>query len=176
MGIKELKLLTSSESYGGNHYCHATVMLNSNKFDELTEEVRESIGYDAGRFIEELRDKIELYHAKETQQEKRTENIDKMKDLFHQAGFELIHATIIDNQYSNHPVYYKNPWLEVTTAKGVIIIGWRKRVISIDWSKSDIEQTAEELFPNEDSTKYDQLIHAWGYEKAVEYLTILAKA
>jgi hypothetical protein len=176
MKVEDLKLLSSSESYGGNHSCHATVMLNSNKFDELPEEVRETIGYDAERFIEELRNKIELAHAKEFQQEKRQENIVKMQGLFHLAGFEFIHAEVIDNQYSEHPVYYADPWQVVTTTKGLFTIGWRKRVISIDWSKAYTKKTADELFPDEDVTKYDQLIHAWGYDKAVEYLTKLCES
>ncbi len=62
------------------------------------------------------------------------------------------------------------PWYKVTTSKGPITIGWRKRVISIDWSESDVDIPAHVLFPEEDVTKYDNLIHAWSYDKAKEYL------
>jgi hypothetical protein len=61
----------------------------------------------------------------------------------------------------------------VTTSRGVIKIGWRSRVINIDWSESDIKGLAKELFPNENVTKEDQYIHAWGYDKAKEYISVL---
>ncbi len=84
-----------------------------------------------------------------------------------------IFAETIPNEYgdsTSDPYYLHSPWLLVTTRIGRIKIGWRKRVISIDWSDSTLIKTANELFPNEDVTKDDQLIHAWGYGKAKEYL------
>lgn len=65
------------------------------------------------------------------------------------------------------------PWYVITTKLGRIKIGWRKRVIEIDWSDSIIGKTAWALFPQEDVTKEDKLIHAWGYEKAKEYINTL---
>ena len=176
METKELKILSGSESHGPNHNCHAQVVLNSNKYDELSEDAQRDLSWEAQEFIEKLRHNIEVKWAEENLQDKRQENIEKMKDLFHKAGFELVYATVIPNGYSDHPVYFTTPWLEVTTSKGPIIIGWRKRVISINWSKSEITAKAEELFKEEDTTKYDRLIHAWSYEKAVDYLSILADA
>lgn len=61
----------------------------------------------------------------------------------------------------------------VVTRKGPIKIGWRKSVISIDWSNSQILATADALFPTENVTKDGRLIHAWGYDKAHEYVTRL---
>lgn len=74
--------------------------------------------------------------------------------------------------------YYKEslrPWFVVTTPKGRIKIGWRKRVININWSDTKIELEAEALFPEEDVTKFNKTIHAWGLEKAQEYLNVLLK-
>jgi hypothetical protein len=68
-----------------------------------------------------------------------------------------------------------SPWFIVTTDKGRIKIGWRKRVINIDWTDSQIKQTGDQLFPNEDVTKWETGIHAWGYEKAKEYLDVILK-
>jgi hypothetical protein len=173
---KELKVLSSSDSRGSNHNCLTKVMLNSNLFNELDEQSRSDIAYDAGRYIEEIRNKIELAHAKQYRHEKRQENIEAMKELFHRAGFDPIYAKVIENQYDSNPAYYTDPWLIVTTAKGPIKIGWRKRVIEINWSESDIKQSAKDLFPSEAVTKVDQSIHAWGKEKAVNYLYELKNA
>jgi hypothetical protein len=80
---------------------------------------------------------------------------------------EKIYVKAIPNEYGERPHY---PWFAVTTSKGVIKIGWRHRVINIDWSESDIKKTGKELFPEEDVTRGENYIHAWGYEKAQEYL------
>lgn len=82
-----------------------------------------------------------------------------------------IYVEQIPNEYwGRDPYGFASPWLIVTTPRGRIKLGWRKRVISIDWSGSDIKETANDLFPNENVTKIDWLIHAWGYEKAKAYL------
>lgn len=101
----------------------------------------------------------------------RDKKIAELKSLFNNP----IYVKIIDNEYwGEHPYAWASPWLLVTTAKGVIKIGWRKRVINIDWSQSDVKTEARDLFPTEDVTKGDytnpRYIHAWGYEKAKEYL------
>ena len=61
----------------------------------------------------------------------------------------------------------------VTTQKGRIKLGWRKRVINIDWSESDIDLDGNEIFKDERVTTGDKYVHAWSYEKAIEYLTKL---
>lgn len=79
-----------------------------------------------------------------------------------------IHVKEIPNEYEGAMAIM--PWFVVTTAKGPIKIGWRKRVIEIDWNETGVEEWAEKLFPDEDVTKNGRSIHAWGYEKAKEYL------
>ncbi|MFA6437153.1 MAG: hypothetical protein WC242_03245 [Candidatus Paceibacterota bacterium] len=71
------------------------------------------------------------------------------------------------------------------TEFGTIKIGWRKRVININWS--DVAKKLEErgyenasqkilaLFESEDVTKDGSNIHAWGYEKAKGYLRQIRK-
>lgn len=79
----------------------------------------------------------------------------------------------IPNGYCSQYCCKHLPWFIVTTVKGRIKIGWRKRVIEIDWSDSAIEKTAQELFHKEYATKENKLIHALGYEKAQKYIDIL---
>ena len=78
----------------------------------------------------------------------------------------------IPNQYDSESV---RPWFRVFTNRGVFVIGWQKRVISIDWTDTDC-LSAEELFLKEDVTKSERLIHAWGYEKAKEYIQKLMES
>jgi hypothetical protein len=85
---------------------------------------------------------------------------------------EPIYVKEIPNEYNGGKL---SPWYLVTTKKGVIKIGWRKRVIVIDWSDSDIVPKAEELFGSELVDNYKptmsgKMIHAWGYDKANEYI------
>ncbi len=77
----------------------------------------------------------------------------------------------IPNGYSENMSYF--PWFQVTTKAGRIIIGWRKRVINIDWTGSIIEKTAQDLFHDEQVTKVGKSIHADNYEKAKEYIETL---
>lgn len=86
-----------------------------------------------------------------------------------------IFAKAIPNGYCPRYCCRHLPWFIVTTPIGHFTIGWRKRVIQIDWSETLCLKTAEFLFPLDDVTKSDRMIHAWSYEKAAEYIaTILA--
>lgn len=71
----------------------------------------------------------------------------------------------IDAYYTKHL-----PWFVVTTPVGRITLGWRRSVISISWEDSAIKDTAEDLFPDEDVTKFTKGIHAWSPAKAKIYI------
>ena len=66
---------------------------------------------------------------------------------------------------------FKNPWWLIKTEFGLIRIGWRKRVITIDWSDTDVRK----IITEDDTTKEEHMVHAWTVEKAVEYLKALKK-
>lgn len=82
----------------------------------------------------------------------------------------------IPNGYCSRSCCAFKPWFVVTTSAGRIKIGWRKSVIHLEWTDSDIRKTAEEIFPNEEAwpgyqtTQYDRIIHAHGYEAARKYI------
>lgn len=67
------------------------------------------------------------------------------------------------------------PWFIVTTRIGRITIGWRKRVINIDWSETT-GKTSGELFPSEDVTKGERMIHAWSIEDAQRYVDAILQS
>ena len=100
----------------------------------------------------------------------RSEDYDSNKDeeksrllsTFVTAGIPTDTVYELVNEYSRNGY----PWFLVKTEKGFIKIGWRKRVINIDWSDADIRYTVED-----DVTKDDTFCHAWSYDKAVKYLT-----
>jgi hypothetical protein len=84
---------------------------------------------------------------------------------------EKIFVKEIPNGYCSRWCCSMKPWYTVTTTKGVVTLGWRKRVIEISWEPNVTgARTADALFPGEDVTKIGCLIHAWSYEKAKQYL------
>jgi len=88
-------------------------------------------------------------------------------------GDSVIYIEEIPNGYCTDYCCKHLPWFIITTSKGRIKIGWRKRVIYIDWSDTIIKENADIIFPYEDVTKFDKVIHAWGCDKAKEYLNLL---
>jgi len=69
-------------------------------------------------------------------------------------------------------------WFIVSTPDGDIKIGWRKRVINIVWLEN--YKKFKETFISEETTRFggdkEKGIHAWGIEKAVEYLSRAKKS
>jgi len=122
------------------------------------------------------------------------EAMHEFQNISDQAGLGNMLLTPIKNEYWGDDPVWATPWILMRTPKGSIKMGWRKRVISIDWSdvvafhckelkdfkdheaKEAIEKSflAKTLFPDEDVTKDEFLIHAWGYGKLLEYLTKLS--
>ncbi len=80
----------------------------------------------------------------------------------------------VPNGYDPNSAYTKHlPWFVVTTPVGRITIGWRKRVISIDWSATVGTKDSSTLFAAEEVTMDTKLIHAWSTEKAATYIAAI---
>ena len=81
---------------------------------------------------------------------------------------------LLPNGYSDADCYSHIPWFLFHTIDGDIIMGWRKRVISIEWQENYKPFDMNELFGTENVTKWEEGgkrgIHAYGMEKAEEYL------
>lgn len=75
----------------------------------------------------------------------------------------------IQNGYCSRDCCQDRPWFLFRTEHGLIKIGWRKRVIAIDWSDTGLRK----VISKDDVTMSTYDIHAWGYGKAVTYLSIL---
>ncbi len=103
-------------------------------------------------------------------QEIETKTLAQFKDAFNKADPERRYTFIpIPNEYCTCDVCAS--WYEVRVAgcKGFIKVGWRKRVINLDWSANGASVTISD----DDVTKGPSLIHAWGYDKLIEYLKVL---
>lgn len=88
----------------------------------------------------------------------------------------------IPNGYCSQYCCAFKPWFVITTSVGRIKIGWRKSVIHLEWTDSIIEGVAKDIFPSEEAwpgyetTQYDKVIHAHGYEAAKKYIARLMVA
>jgi hypothetical protein len=103
----------------------------------------------------------------------KLDTFEEFKRLFKSAGFRYATFEEIPNEYCGPQCCPNNVWYDVSTEAGVFKIGWRKRVISLDWSGATIKTHSDFLFPHEDTTKGEQMIHCWGYHKARQYLRVL---
>lgn len=104
----------------------------------------------------------------------------KFREIFEKAGFKDIRMLSLPNGYC--PCDHCAPWFNVNTEFGTIQVGWRKRVINIDWTQMYRvlkqcrrlpKKTFASLFEDENVTKGDTSIHAWGWDKAEDYLSRL---
>lgn len=107
--------------------------------------------------------------------ESKKEAEKEKNDIISLFGDRAIFVEEIPNGYCDRYCCKHLPWFIVTTKKGRIKIGWRKRVIEINYMETINEQSSQSLFPNEDVTKFDKTIHAWSLEKAKEYIDVILK-
>jgi hypothetical protein len=110
-----------------------------------------------------------IHHERERMREEsrgETESILTLAGLKPERMWELANRYWpLSPQYD----YARRPWWLAQTSLGLIQIGRRKRVISIEW-----DATHRRVVVTEDNvTKSDTMVHAWSTAKAVEYLTRL---
>jgi len=125
------------------------------------------------------------YHKDCHKKFKNDREVNDFAKLFEDAGFKDFEMEAIPNGYcKDEDCTACASWFDVHFGKGLkyrgrIKIGWRKRVINIDWSGMainfgrgvfDYRGDILKSFSKEDVTKGDYYIHAWGIEKATFYL------
>ena len=160
----EYQLLHGMESFGEHGY-GIKIFVASTAGVPKTDNFKDALYRIGGELEQELQaavlatDKNALLRAAEERH--------VVRGLF---GDHKIFVETIPNGYCSRACCRHLPWFVVTTGIGRIKIGWRKRVINIDWSDTTLKTSAELLFPDEDVTKYEHLIHAWSLDKAREYL------
>ena len=110
----------------------------------------------------------ELHHKNCYYIQRASRELAEFQQVFALAGFKNVVWTPLPNNYwPDVPEYapIRTPWYRALTPWGVITIGWRKRVIEIDWSTTKIEHEFKD-----DVTKSKTMIHAWTAGKAADYL------
>lgn len=95
------------------------------------------------------------------------------KEILDRSEMPYTSMRAIPNEYYTDPTFF-GPWFIVDTPWGPLRIGYRKRVINIDWSDTQINHNGGVTFKGEGVTIGRTYIHAWGKEKAIEYLRVLA--
>ena len=96
--------------------------------------------------------------------------------LFTLADIDIINVCQNENRYwpdspSYNSVRNSSPWWKVTTTFGDVVVGYRKRVILIDW----IDTNKRGIVTTDDVTKDDHMVHAWSITDAVLYLAAFAR-
>lgn len=159
-------------------------------------EKENSIWHRVGDEVERIRLTQALRLDPETAERAAKTKADFAK-AFADAGLGPIFMEEIPNGYwpESDPYGKFDPWFKVATPIGYVKIGWRKRVINIDWSGTVLRSlvkneydyydlprlpSGKELFQfaldnNETTTVDDHYVHAYGYEKATAYLKVLAE-
>lgn len=118
---------------------------------------------------------VECYHKSCNRKMLNEKETAKFKECFEKAGFIDFEMEHIPNEYCHDIINCTMcaDWFNVRTRWRIIKIGWRKRVINIDWSECKIIPDGNETFKTEDTTKSEDFVHAHGWDKCVEYLTAL---
>lgn len=80
------------------------------------------------------------------------------------AGFKVIGAIRQPNEYGS--LLYRGPWWLFDTDMGVVKVGWRKRVIQLDFSKVD----SSYIVTDDSVTKSAGMVHADNHDQLTSYL------
>lgn len=152
---------------------------------ETPKEKENGLFYGVGRQVEELlSEQAKRLDPATWEREAKTKA--DFEKAFADAGLGPVFMEPIPNEYWSSAI--GDPWYNVATPIGYIKIGWRKRVINIDWARTVLMSLlkdkysseprppgGEELLPDviksgETTTLGDYYVHAYGYEKATKYL------
>ena len=105
----------------------------------------------------------------------RTKSREEVTSILTLAGLKPERMWELANGYwPDAPTYddVRTSWWLAQTSIGLVRLGWRKRVIEIDWNETGIKATVTE----DDVTKGSTVVHAYSQAKAVEYPTRLREA
>lgn len=164
----EYKTIFKSESFGRYGGFGIEILVASTKMPNLKSDAITTATYKAAGLVSA---EVQAAIVADNQEAMTQAKVEKQQLL---ALFpEKIFVEEIPNGYCHDWCCRHLPWFIVTTEIGHFKIGWRKRVIQIEWDKTIGTKTAEKLFPDESVTKGKKYIHAWNLEDAKKYISII---
>lgn len=108
-----------------------------------------------------------------------SETRDEFQRAFTEAGYDPIYMKAVPNEYYRDKFDSKRwPWFLVTTVDGTFKVGWRKRVINLDWSDTELKGNVDgnKLFAGDDTTRDELMVHCCSIDRLTEYLGRLRAA
>lgn len=136
----------------------------------------ESFTVDSAASSWQIRDTHKFSHARCVQRLNTKRNRQEFEKVFNEiclTGADLVE--IPDGYDSKDP--YRSSWFEAYILPDIkLSFGWRRSVISVQLLESPREVDIAKLFPKEDVTKDTTYIHAWSYEKMLEYVKVIVAA
>ena len=161
----EYKQIIKTESWGSLGAIGIQILVSCNRNADLSSKAMSHAAYQAEQLI---RDAVVglVISSDEREQELVKRQKQELIGLFDGPIF----VEEIPNGYSNSAYCRHFPWFVVTTKIGRFKLGWRKRVIELDWSATVGTQDTDTLFPKEEVTKGGKLIHAWSLDDAKRYI------
>lgn len=165
MSEREYKQLFKSENYDSKGFFGIQILVAGDELPPLsTESISYTVHYAAKSIEAEIKAmKLAIDpQAQEHAVRERKELLDSFEGR--------IFAEEIPNGYCQDYCCRHLPWFVVTTEIGRFKLGRRKRVIHLEWTETLCTCIAEELFPNDDVTKYDKTIHAYSLDNLRRYI------
>lgn len=156
----------SKETHG--NYGHHGFAIHTT-FKDIPQEVN----YELHTLIDQIEDILMTKYLKQDAEAIARAQVERqqMLGLF---GTEAIFVEELPNGYCSRWCCKHLPWFRVTTRRGIITVGWRKRVINIKWEGGQLARlNGEAIFAAEEVTKSKDNIHAWCVEDAQRYVNTL---
>lgn len=163
-----MKKLYSVESYGNNGMFKLVIDVDASNLPDLTNSKIMNAAYTASKIVESAITEVMLESDENAQTRKKAQRVE-IVSLFRSPIF----VEEIPNGYCPDYCCKHLPWYVITTDIGRFVVGWRKSVMSIDWTQTINTKTADELFPNIDVTKGERSIHAWSIKDAAVYINTI---
>jgi hypothetical protein len=94
--------------------------------------------------------------------------------LLERTGIVVRSRRLIPNRYwgSGEREFIPQPWCIVETLRGPIVMGWRKRVIHVQWDELDAKVPGSAIVSRPDVTHGETMVHCYGDDDFVRALSL----
>ena len=176
----EWKQVYRTQSYGDNSPLKDIPGVAGIEINILTDATLEEMrSLWLGRGVNQIQKEVSEYFVKLSQEliQKKLERRRKFEGAFEKSGLPAVYIEEILNEYwAETDVLERalSPWFICTTKIGHFKVGWRKRVIVLDWSKTDVKTEGRMIFPDYAGTVGDNYIHT-NWDTLPEHIATIAK-